>query len=249
MALITCPECGKSNVSDTAVSCPECGYSIKEYFDREKRKKLIEEQKLQQESKRQQEIEKLKQELERKLREIDNMPYPEKPSFKQACFNSKGGGNGLSYATVVALIASLLFAYLSFRGESAGLTTLFLIVFVLLLVVWTPFWLMLCYSDYKSAVSRFESETKDWDAEKEKRKKQLVSEYEQYASNMAMYGTRNAPMPKIPSQNNKLKCPICGSTNISKISTLNRSVSVATVGLASSKIGKQYECKNCKHKW
>lgn len=47
----------------------------------------------------------------------------------------------------------------------------------------------------------------------------------------------------------KLKCPICGSTNIRRISTLNRGVSVAAVGLASSKIGKQYECKSCKHKW
>lgn len=45
------------------------------------------------------------------------------------------------------------------------------------------------------------------------------------------------------------KCPVCGSTNISKNSTFNGTVSVATVGLASSKIGKQYECKNCKHKW
>lgn len=27
MALVICPECGKSNVSDTAVSCPECGFA------------------------------------------------------------------------------------------------------------------------------------------------------------------------------------------------------------------------------
>ena len=44
-------------------------------------------------------------------------------------------------------------------------------------------------------------------------------------------------------------CPICGSHNTERISTLNRTVSIATVGLASSKIGKQYQCKNCKHKW
>ena len=61
--------------------------------------------------------------------------------------------------------------------------------------------------------------------------------------------TRNAPTINMPMPNNKLKCPICGSTNVSRISTLNRGVSVATVGLASSKIGKQYECKKCKHKW
>ena len=43
------------------------------------------------------------------------------------------------------------------------------------------------------------------------------------------------------------KCPMCGSTNTQIISTLNRAVSVGMVGLASSKIGKQYECKKCKH--
>lgn len=45
-------------------------------------------------------------------------------------------------------------------------------------------------------------------------------------------------------------CPICGSKkNVRRISDMNRAVSVATLGLASSKIGKQYECTHCKHKW
>lgn len=46
-----------------------------------------------------------------------------------------------------------------------------------------------------------------------------------------------------------LKCPVCGSKAISKISTISRATSIALVGAASSKIGKQYECRNCKHKW
>lgn len=50
-------------------------------------------------------------------------------------------------------------------------------------------------------------------------------------------------------QMNAPKCPMCGSTNIEKISTTSRAVSVATVGLASGKIGKQYKCKKCKHMW
>lgn len=45
------------------------------------------------------------------------------------------------------------------------------------------------------------------------------------------------------------KCPHCNSTNIERISTIDRAVSVETVGLASGKIGKQYKCKNCKHMW
>lgn len=50
-------------------------------------------------------------------------------------------------------------------------------------------------------------------------------------------------------QANKPKCPICGSTNISKISTLNRAVSVGLLGLASSKIGKTHKCNKCGSTW
>ena len=34
MALIQCPECGKENVSDTAVSCPNCGFNISRYYNK-----------------------------------------------------------------------------------------------------------------------------------------------------------------------------------------------------------------------
>ena len=44
-------------------------------------------------------------------------------------------------------------------------------------------------------------------------------------------------------------CPTCGSTNVRPISTLNRAVSIGVFGLFSSKIGKNYECLNCKAKW
>ena len=44
-------------------------------------------------------------------------------------------------------------------------------------------------------------------------------------------------------------CPTCGSTNVKHISTLNRAVSIGVFGLFSSKIGKNYECLNCKSKW
>ena len=44
-------------------------------------------------------------------------------------------------------------------------------------------------------------------------------------------------------------CPTCGSTNVRPISTLNRAVSIGVFGLFSSKIGKNYECLDCKSKW
>ena len=50
-------------------------------------------------------------------------------------------------------------------------------------------------------------------------------------------------------QSNIPKCPTCGSTNVKHISTLNRAVSIGVFGLFSSKIGKNYECLDCKMKW
>ena len=48
---------------------------------------------------------------------------------------------------------------------------------------------------------------------------------------------------------NCLTCPMCGSHVVKKLTVADRAVSVAAWGLASGKIGKQYECKKCGHKW
>lgn len=45
------------------------------------------------------------------------------------------------------------------------------------------------------------------------------------------------------------KCPSCGSSNTSKIGTLNRMVSTSLFGLSSSKIGKTHKCNNCGNMW
>lgn len=53
---------------------------------------------------------------------------------------------------------------------------------------------------------------------------------------------QTAPVPK---------CPMCGSTDIQKISSLNRTASIVGFGILSKKIGKQWQCNNpkCKHLW
>lgn len=45
------------------------------------------------------------------------------------------------------------------------------------------------------------------------------------------------------------KCPTCGSTNVQRISTASRLGSTMLFGIASSKLGKTMECKNCGYKW
>lgn len=41
MALVKCPECGRKEVSDSAVSCPHCGYNIKLHFEKLKTEQLL----------------------------------------------------------------------------------------------------------------------------------------------------------------------------------------------------------------
>lgn len=44
----------------------------------------------------------------------------------------------------------------------------------------------------------------------------------------------------------RVVCPYCKSTDTEKISVVSRTVSISLVGGASSKLGKQWHCNNCK---
>lgn len=74
-------------------------------------------------------------------------------------------------------------------------------------------------------------------------------EYEKKCEKIAEQNAFYQAGQKAEWENTHPVCPSCGSRNTSRIGNINRAASVATWGLASSKIGKQYECKNCKYKW
>lgn len=57
------------------------------------------------------------------------------------------------------------------------------------------------------------------------------------------YGDTERPQPNTP------HCPTCGSTNLRKIGNLERGLSVTVWGFGSSKMGKQFECKDCGYKF
>lgn len=44
---------------------------------------------------------------------------------------------------------------------------------------------------------------------------------------------------------NTPKCPICGSHHLEKISLTSRAVSIAVLGMLSTKINKQWHCNDC----
>lgn len=45
------------------------------------------------------------------------------------------------------------------------------------------------------------------------------------------------------------KCPTCGSTNIRKMSGIERGASIAAFGIFSKKINKTFRCGNCGYTW
>lgn len=55
--------------------------------------------------------------------------------------------------------------------------------------------------------------------------------------------------PKSPYYIANIECPYCNSSNVTKIGTVNRAVSVGMFGLASSKIGKTHKCNDCGSTW
>ena len=46
-----------------------------------------------------------------------------------------------------------------------------------------------------------------------------------------------------------IHCPYCNSSNVTKIGTVNRAISVGMLGLASKKIGKTHKCNDCGSTW
>lgn len=250
MALVKCPECGREKVSDCAESCPECGYNIKAYFENikiEEQKRIAEEQKKRNEEIRSQnekaENEKkivcpeckeeflaklkvcphcgLSMEDKENLKRLRNIEYLEMRIKSKEWLKTLGGMMGFLVFSIIFFILDSIMLGLVF-GVLAFITLIGMII----------------ESEKKDKLKDdLKLAKKDYEAYKLQQQKEYKKMMDSvYADNIK----KSLQHPQ---------CPNCGSTNTVKISTANRMVSIAAVGVASSKIGKQYECKKCKHKW
>lgn len=77
MALISCPECGRENVSENAEMCLSCGYGVKAHFDEIKLQEETAKQKILKEQKQKEEELQDKLKLEKKLAAIELPKEPE----------------------------------------------------------------------------------------------------------------------------------------------------------------------------
>ena len=224
MALIKCPECGKENVSDSAEACPDCGYGIKAHFDKIKsaEEERIRKQKQEEEKKRA-----ILAEQNRREERIKNVPKPVKPVF------SRGMRNYLIIATIWWIFCITNIANAEWNLRLSGFMEIVFLteiipLLIYIFVIHIPEW-----SKYKFA-------QKDFGAYQ---RLVILKQDERIARQNAYVEA------EIIRQMNAPKCPSCGSTQIEKITTMDRAISISMVGVASGKIGKQYKCRNCKHMW
>ena len=202
MALISCPECGKQNISDTALACPQCGFAVKKHTEirqRERTKGLHFEA-----TKQKAAIKYIKQEISNCNRIMCIAAFTGAGSFLLALFN-KGVNSVVIPCFIVfwSMVAAILVA--SIIGIKR-------------------------HNDMELIADNFHK------FEQKMQKRNRANTKYQLAI--------DAVMNAVPHN-----CPVCGSTDTNRISENSRAFSVAVFGLASSKIGKQYECKSCKHKW
>ena len=106
-----------------------------------------------------------------------------------------------------------------------------IIGFLLFLIFGIIVWITL----YKEAIKDYHLAQTDFEAYKRKMKR----EQEDRESQEELERQRKALKNISP------KCPYCGSYHTSKIGVVSRGISIGIVGLASSKIGKQWHCNHC----
>lgn len=337
MALINCPECGKTDVSSNATQCPKCGYNIREHFENIERLAREQEQKQAEEKAKARELERYEQgkaqhqiaindeinkinlERDREIKELKSKSRPEMPSFLKFAFDLEKKG----CLTIILLAVMLLLLIGAFVSTGAGTKAICVVIMFIILISLISM-VVNAYIDEKDEIEYILNNFDSYIAEKvkpinEEYDKKIVNaknrEYihkcsDEYIKNSTptvipdksknyyekvatceicghnQYATtercimcegvlvkaddettkqmrdefvrlkdeaivRNAlkSLNNANANTNVPKCPTCGSTNISKISTLNRGVSVYAVGLASDKIGKQFKCGKCGYMW
>lgn len=102
MALVKCPECGKENVSDTAVTCPDCGFAVKEHYDKIK-----------------------KIEFEERIRR-ETAPKRQQEEIKKLNAQAFGYIEKIIIGIFCLIIFFPIFIFLSFEMESGNFVALFI---------------------------------------------------------------------------------------------------------------------------
>lgn len=229
MALIQCPECNKE-ISDKARTCPNCGFPM-DYQEPRADVSMPIDHTISQQDHNPQLDEQLPQdnpEGEESSGTVDNGNYTnaeidQLKSELEKC--QKDIDKALSFAIGLSAL-TILFFFID------GLAVFFAIPGLFAAWFWVNY----------SMLSKNEAGLKNSITLAEK-------DYQTYLRAVGLQSEILKNRAKKQQDIEHPSCPLCRSRNTQRISTASRVVSVSALGLASSKIGKQYECRDCKHKW
>ena len=225
MALIKCPDCGNS-VSDTAEQCIHCGCDLFLY---------------------QEEI-RIDREIEKKVAEYERgIKKPEQIKSLSEIHQYRNEDN----ATTLMLLMTIAAFIVALGCFIADMDAFYGIIILIGAIGFLALYIFMSRNSRKllrDAQASRQNVIDNFEEIKEIRVRQyrelLIAEKQKKLSTIKSRST-----PQKVDRTTGVRCPVCDSTRYEKISTLNRVVSVELVGLASSKIGKQYKCKKCGHLW
>ena len=155
---------------------------------------------------------------------LADIKQPEKPKFSRGF---------IVYIIVASILISALFL---FNYSKTYIKKPLIGDFLYLLAVFIGFPLIMYLPSYIKRVKNYEFAKRDFEAYK----RQFIKNQDDTTKHSELVAMK---------QMYDHKCPLCNSTSIERITTLDRAISIGVTGLASGKIGKQYKCKSCKHMW
>lgn len=126
-----------------------------------------------------------------------------------------------------------------------------------------PTGIKITHDEWLNLCGYYSKSNKQFEESKTKRKAFHRSIQEQYCLNQPEFdqsawnrrerseGTIDEPHPigTVPVEVSIPHCPTCNSTNVCRISGLERGVSIAMLGLFSKKINKSFKCNACGYTW
>lgn len=178
----------------------------------------------------------LQVELSEKLYQIETMSRPSKP-------NIFGRHYILTAFSLLFLVVGIFCLALS-----KDIPSNFALGLICVLVSVTVFGFTLWVFKYE--MLHYKNQISDWEKYKESEKIKLIEQYKTYSENIKKFGGRDAKSKQEEhGEEYVVRCPVCGSPNVKKISGVKKVVSTELWGLASSDIGKQMECENCGYKF
>lgn len=166
--------------------------------------------------------------------------FPDKPVFFTP------GTKKCLWISIPCILIAVLLLFALFGGN----TSIVVVIGLATTATFGFFPLYACVSEYLTDCKHYRQSPEDFAEYKAKRLAELqkFGQEQQQQYEDARKRMEEEQREKQEAKHRVPPCPICGNQDkVVRISTLNRSASVAAFGLASSKIGKQYQCKHCKH--